>query len=482
MAKIHTIYFDINTGYYPGVNHGLASLAAAAKQEGHFFSFQHLSKKEPVEEVVDSALKDNPDVIGFSFSTNQRQYVENYSEAIAKRTDVLQIAGGIDPTVAPLDVLKIKHINGICIGEGEYFLLDLLKRIDAKKDISNIPSFWWKNSKGDIIKNPIQPLDPDLSKLPLPDYSIFDTENISKASSGWVAILVIRGCPYNCYYCCNHVVRNIYPKKENYFRTPSVRHAIKLIKNALNFYKNTKGISFADDLMTFNENWFDEFSAAYIKEIGLPYICNSRIECLSEKTVVNLKRSDCKTVYIGVESGDENIRKQLLNRFYSNDQIIDGFSRLKKSGIASFSYNIVGFPFETKEQMQETLEINKIIQPDNGAVFYFYPYPGTKLFEICKENNLLLSGDEAKKVSGYFEGPAIKLTNCSVEDCMNIYRKIRLFLVSQALVNGLKLPKICGKIFYRLASITPAFWVNILTKNSRFKFALRRFFYKYFFK
>jgi len=479
MAKIHVIYFDIDTGYYPGVNHGLASLAAAARQKGHFFSFQHLSKKEPVEDVVNKTLENKPDVIGFSFSTNQRQYVVDYSDAISEKTRALQIAGGIDPTVAALDVLKIKRISGVCIGEGEYSLLELLKRIDKKKNIYNIPSFWWKDSKGYIIKNPIHPLDPDLSKLPLPDYSIFDTENIAKASSGWIAILLIRGCPYNCYYCCNHVLRNIYPKKENYFRLPSVKYAIEIIKHDFSFYKNTKGISFADDLMTFNENWFDEFSDAYSKEIGLPYICNSRIECLSEKTIGNLKRSNCKTVEIGVESGNESIRKNLLNRFYSNSDIIDGFSRLKKAGIGSFSYNIVGFPFETKKQMEETLELNKTIKPDNGAAFYLYPYPATKIYDICKENNLLKNEGEQKGVSGYLEGPAIKLTNCSVEDCVKEYRKIKLYLISRAIVSSLNLPEICGKIFYQVASLTPSFWVNILTKNSKLKFALRKIFYRF---
>ncbi len=477
MAKIHIIYFDIDTGYYPGVNHGLASLAATARKNGHFFSFQHLSKKEPVEKIIRQVLKNKPDVIGFSFSTNQRQYVEDYSRAIFEKTKALQIAGGIDPTVAPEDVLKIKNINGVCIGEGEYSLLELLNRIDKKGDIYNIPSFWWKKD-GKIIKNSIHPLEPDLSRLPLPDYSIFDTENIAKASSSWVAVLVIRGCPYNCYYCCNHVLRNIYPQKENYFRMPKVEHAIKIIKHTFSFYKNPMAISFADDLMTFNPEWFSEFAEAYSKEIGLPYTCNSRIECLSEKTIENLKKSNCKTVYIGVESGDENIRKNLLNRFYSNSDIVDGFRNLKKAGIGTFSYNIVGFPFETKEQMEKTLKINEIIQPDNGAVFYLYPYPATKIYDICKEHNLLLDKD-IQNVSGYFEKPAIKLTGCSVKDCMKMYRKIKLFLISQATVSTLKISPIFGRIFYRIASLTPSFWVNILTKNSRLKFVLRKIFYRY---
>jgi len=482
MAKIHIIYFDIDTGYFPGINHGIASLAAVARQKGHFFSFHHLTKKEPPETVAEEISKINPDVVGFSFTTNQKQYVSDYSKAIHQKSKTLQIAGGMHPTVAPADVFKIKDIKGVCVGEGEQALAELLSRLDEKKDFYSIPSFWWKTDSGKIIQNPVYPLDKDLSKLPYPDYSIFDTKTISNASSGWVAMLVIRGCPYNCYYCCNHVLRNIYPQKENYFRIPTPEYAVSLIKHNLKFYENPKGISFADDLLTFNPDWLDKFSVLYSKEIGLPYTCNSRIECLSDHVVETLKKSGCKTVFIGVESGNEKIRKELLNRFYSNKDIIEGFKRLRKAGISSCSYNIVGFPFETKEQMLETLKINQLIKPDNGVVFYFYPYPGTKLYDVCRDNNLLLSEKESGQISGYFEKPAIRLTNCKNEDCVKVYKKMRLFLISQSIVSGLKLPPFFGKIFYWVTSLNSTFWVNALTKNSRFKFVIRKIFYKISFK
>jgi len=481
MVRIHVIYFDINTGYFPGVNHGLASLAAAVREKSHFFSFQHLSKIESAEIVANRAIKNNPDVIGFSFGTNQRQYVSNYAQILYQKTKILQIAGGIHPTIDPLDVFKIKPITGVCIGEGEYSVQELLSRIDNKEDIYTIPSFWWRSSNRDLIRNPVHPLDPDLSNLPFPDYSIFDTEGISKASSGWVAMLLIRGCPYNCYYCCNHVLRNIYPRKEHYFRIPPVKYAINLIKHNLGFYKDSNGINFADDLLTFNSDWLDEFTNAYSKEIGLPYTCNSRIECLSDRVVRALKGSGCKTVYIGVESGNEEIRKKLLNRHHSNKDIIEAFQKLKKANISTFSYNIVGFPFETKEQMEETLKINKIIKPDMGIVFYLYPYPGTKLFTISKEHNLLLSDKEGGNISGYLERPAIKFTHCKRKDCIKMYNKMQLFLISQGVVTGLKLPPFFGKIFYWFTNINSAFWINVFTKDSKFKFIIRKIFFKYFF-
>lgn len=480
MARIHLIYFDINTGYFPGVNHGLAGLAAVVRQNNHFFSFHHLTKKESPKAVVKRAIAENPDVIGFSFSTNQKQYVPDYARALFQKTGILQIAGGIHSTIDPLDVFKIESIKGVCIGEAEYPVLELLNRIDKKEDIYDISGIFWRKSDGTLIQNPVL-INPVLSKLPFPDYSIFDTEKISRASSEWIALLLTRGCPYNCYYCCNHVIRNIYENKQHYFRIPPAEYAINLIKNSLGYYKNPKGINFADDLLTVDQEWLERFADIYSKEIKLPYTCNSRIENLSERVVNALKKSRCKTVYIGIESGNEGIRKKLLNRHYSNKDVIEAFGRLRKAGISTFSYNIVGLPFETKEQMKETLEINKLVKPNGGTVFYFYPYPKTELFNICKKHNLLLKETETGKLSGYLEGPAIELAHCSKKDCLRMYNKIRLFLISQTVADSLKFAFL-GRMFYWFCSVSPGFWVKALTKNSKFKFGVRKLFYKYFFK
>lgn len=344
----------------------------------------------------------------------------------------------------------------------------------------NVPGFWWRLPDGDIIQNPILPLEPRIESLSFPDYSVFDTERICSASSGWIAILLTRGCPYNCYYCCNHALKGIYPNQRNYVRIPSPLHAINIIKNSLKYYKNVKGINFADDLLIFNQQWFEDFASLYRKEIGLPYTCNGRIEHFSGKTIEILKKSGCKMVYVGIESGNEWIRKNLLNRRHANLEIIDCFKRIREHGISTFAYNIVGLPFETKQHMRETLLLNKKARPTSGVVFYFYPYPATKLLNICRDFNLL--SREMEELSGYLERPAIRLTHCTEKDCRKEYNRLRLFLASCGFISSLKLPEGFNKIFYWLSMISPNFWVKVITKNSSFKFKVRKLFYRYRFR
>lgn len=93
MARIHFIYLDINTGAFPGVHHGIASLAAFLRNDGHSVSLHHVFTPEPTMTIARLATQSKADIIGFSFTTNQRQYIAKYAEAILKEYNAIQIAG-----------------------------------------------------------------------------------------------------------------------------------------------------------------------------------------------------------------------------------------------------------------------------------------------------------------------------------------------------------------------------------------------------
>jgi hypothetical protein len=173
---------------------------------------------------------------------------------------------------------------------------------------------------------------------------------------------------------------------------------------------------------------------------------NARVETLSEETIHAAKDSGCQIVNIGVESGNEWVRKNFLNRHYSNEQLVAAFLRLRAAGILTASYNMIGLPFETRSQMLDTLRINKKLRPYRGACFYFFPYPKTRLYEICKEFHLIR--EDYEKMRGYFSSPGIIMTHCRPKDARRICDRLRLLLYINRILTNIKLCYIAPLLYY----------------------------------
>lgn len=477
MSSIHIVYCDINTGNYPCINHGIAFLVGALKSHGHQVSFHHLISPEPPDQVALRALSNTPDVVGFSLCHNQVHFAEQYVHAIRQMdANALLIAGGIFPTTEPEKAFMRLDVDAIALGEAEYTLVALMDAVPTtKENVYQTIGFHFRMPDGKILKRDIPPLNPDLSKLSWPDYSVFDLKKIMKESAGWMSMMLTRGCPFNCFYCCNGVLMNLYPVRKGYFRTPSVEHAINLINHNLGYAQKVRGIGFDDDLLNMNKEWFLAFSDAYRREIGLPYTMNTRVETLSDDIIYAMKYSGCRIANIGVESGNPWVRKNLLNRHYSNEQLIEAFSKLRAAGILTSTFNMCGLPFETKSQMLDTLKINKRLRPYRGHCFYFFPYPKTRLYEICKEFNLLQEGYEM--LSGYFTSPAIKLTRCKPKDAKKICNRLRLYLYLSRILRNFKLG-FCTPLLYYLMIPFAGMINQVYGGESKFRSLIRSFVYR----
>lgn len=441
MAKVCLIYFDLNTGYYPSLHHGFAYIIGILKNDNHEIALYHLANENDFDAIVSFLEKESHDLIGLSFATNQKKYVRRFFE-MAKLSSKLIIAGGVHCTLVKENIFKeFPEIDGICVGEGEFPLKDLCQRLDNKEEYLSIPSFYF-NTRNGIVKNSISPLQ-NIDALSLPDYSFFNYNKIISENGDCFPMMLGRGCPYSCHYCCNHAIRQVYPNKNIYVRFPTVQHAIKIIKNNLSIYPNTRRIAFADDTFTLDKKWLLEFCEIYKKEVDLPFICNARVETISDQLVRYLKYAGCVSIDFGVESGNEWLRKYILNRKYSNNKIRRAFHITKKHGIKRFSFNIVGLPFETKEMAKDTLNLNIKLRPNFGKCFYFYPYPGTILHQLCLNYDLLL--DNADSVSGYLERPSLKELFMPHKETRKQFELMNLFFYTRLLFSRIRMPLLLEK-------------------------------------
>lgn len=372
--RILLAYPSINTQLR--FNAGLGILSSILKEEGFDVSLFIIKNKKDIPNLIKKIKNYNPQVIGFSSNSNYWNLVNSISAILKSNSDIPIFAGGMHPSISP-DCLINSNVDGVCLGEGEKSFLELLKKIRDKKDHTKTIGFWFKKNNK-IIKNKLASPIQDLDILPFPDRALFP----EKVIKSYCNFLLSRGCAFNCSYCCNNSIKGRYFKNCNYIRYRSVDNCIKEIEQVVSKY-NPKLIVFDDDCLNKNIGWFREFCKKYKEKIELPFICNTRVELFNSELAKLYKSANCSSISFGVETGDEKLRKDILLRSMSDKLIIKAFQTAKKVGLKTHSFNMVGLPGETKEKFMKTVRLNQIIKPDNMQISIFYPYPGTKLGDLC---------------------------------------------------------------------------------------------------
>jgi radical SAM superfamily enzyme YgiQ (UPF0313 family) len=148
---------------------------------------------------------------------------------------------------------------------------------------------------------------------------------------------------------------------------------------------------FWDELFLSNLKFVRAFFPLYRDQLGLPFSINSRVEVMGEDFCKMAADAGCHTIWFGIESGDEEFRAKMLGRKMKNAQVIEAAANCKKAGINRLTFNIVGAPLETAENMRRTLELNKLIAPEHFFFFPYIPLRGTPLYNIAKKEGLLLT-------------------------------------------------------------------------------------------
>ena len=159
--------------------------------------------------------------------------------------------------------------------------------------------------------------------------------------------------------------------------------SIREIESVVNEYDNIKYIFFEDEVLGPSNKWRKEFCAKYKERINLKFMCCLRVELASEDLMKTLKDAGCHKILFGVESGNEYIRKEVMNRKMTDDNIIKAFDLCHKHGIQTVAVNIIGVPGESKEMIWDTIKLNRRLRPTVSGVNVFYPYKGTKLGDKC---------------------------------------------------------------------------------------------------
>jgi anaerobic magnesium-protoporphyrin IX monomethyl ester cyclase len=373
------------------------------------------------------------DLIGVSVMTLQLNQAKQISQQLKSYSGKPIIWGGNHVTMRPEECLQFDYVDMVCIGEGEYAMVDLADSKGEKNVIKNIKNIWLKINN-EIIKNPLRSKINDLDELPFPDRDLFDPRHLA-VNNGSI-ISASRECSFGCGYCINDKLIKLY--KGNKFHShrsiESMLSECKLLKEKY----NVKLIEFSDETFTRNKEWVKEFCFRYKKEINLPFIFQTRCDEVDYEILKMVKDSGCSEISFGIESGNEDFRKNILGRKMSDKIIKEAFEMSKKIGYKVNSFNMVGLPFETEELIKDTIILNKKVKPHGHNVCIFYPFPGTKLGDLCEEKKWIIK--DKFDINSYYFDTVLRMPQLSRNSILTYQKFFPILLKTNPLLWKLFIP------------------------------------------
>lgn len=442
--KITFVYSDIATrtpGPWPGrYYHGIGYLSAFLKQAGHHTSLVHLVRHPISRERILAQLRaEAPDLVAFSSTSNAFPNVAAIAGWMREAgLGLPTVCGGVHPTLNPQEAVETPGIDYVCVGEGEEALLELCTRLEEGRDPTEIANIWTCHN-GKVYQNAPRPLIRDLDSLPFPDREIFDYLHLYHQQRKEGEVIISRGCPYPCAYCCNQALHKAITRGKDYVRFRSVDIVIAEIQDMLRRYPFIHFLQFDDDLPFVKLEWTREFAEKYRQSIGLPFTFNVRPNLASRTQLELLKEANGCEVRLGLESGNEEIMNRVLNRNLTLDQVRQAFSICRDLGFRTVSYNMVGLPRETSRAVLDTIKLNAQLKTDICIATIFHPYKGTPLYDLCSREGFLTD----KKVPDVFFDTILNLDTITHNQILFFHRYFRWLVLFYRGLYGL--PGIIGK-------------------------------------
>ncbi len=306
----------------------------------------------------------NPRIVGISILTPTTITAVPLAREIKKKMPYIIVGcGGTHVCTDPTFIQRYPSFDFGVKGEGELIMLEILKKLDRSEKISGLYD-------GGYVK--------DLDSLPFPDYSLIDFEEygnpwdkVGKRKAS-ITIISSRGCPFACTFCCK-------PESRRYVRYHSAKNIVDEIEK--NYPISHGEYTFGDDAMTLNQKNAAEVCKGIIeRKLKISWTAMTRPDCLNLELVKLMKKSGCRELFLGVESGDPRIRNEVIKKKVSDETIFKAIKVCRRVGIRSSIFLMLGFPSEGEKEIERTASYPFISKADMMGIHLTCPLPGSELY------------------------------------------------------------------------------------------------------
>jgi len=407
----------------------LLTLAAILRQEGCGVSILDLDVLELpeaqeredffVRAILQEIKRQSPGMLGFNcLLSGHFPFIRRAAQAVKKTHPELPIViGGIHPTLFAQNILQnCPEIDVVVMGEGEYQAVELAKAFEKGRDLASIGGIAYRDHSGQVRQNQRRGYIKDLDSLPNPAWDMIRMDDYSTDHSSWynprgldikmsVPIITSRSCPFDCSFCSAHHLMG----RGLRLRSPvRVADEMQMLydRHGMNYF------GFVDDNLTLNKQHIMELCNEIVRrgmKIQFESFNGYNLASLDEEIVDALVQAGCVYVIMPIEHGNDWMRNKIIGKNLPREQIFKVAELYKKHNLLIRGVFIMGFPEDTPETLQDTLDMINFLPLDMSNVFNLIPFPGTRIFDQARRDGLFLSEiDPARLWEGLLDLNAVK--------------------------------------------------------------------------
>lgn len=416
---------------------GLLCASTIAYHYGHNVKLIDLVKEQVGNDALEKVIKEfSPELIGIGGITAGYKNCKELIGVIKKKYNHIPIViGGVITSVSDL-LLQNAGADFIVHGEAEISFPNLIKALEKGDDISKVKGISFLKN-GEMYYTESQPQIKNLDDIPMPEYSLIDMDKYLTPADDWVKtyfshekneyeemvtklsgkylfpIITARGCTHKCIFCYRHHVG---------LRQHSVNYIVRLMKFLHEKY-NVGVFQINDELTTVKKKWVLEFCDTLIREnLGIFFIIlSARVDNVDEEMIIKLKEAGCLMLNYGYESGSDTILKE-IKKGVTRELALKAGLLTKKVGIKNIPEIIIGFPSETEETVEETIDFLKQLDTWPISVNTPIPFPETPLWQYGVDHKLIK--DKEEFVLNYKRGFFVNFTKYPDEDVLKFVSKV----------------------------------------------------------
>ena len=357
---------------------GTVLLSTTLKQHGY-------DVKSYVESVGELDLKDvlSADAVGISTitSTSKRSFE---IAKLVKKAGIPLFMGGPHVTYLPDEALE--YCDFVLKGEADDHIVDFMQALEKGSGFNAIPGLSYRIN-GEVFHNKTAPFCKDVDKIPCPDFTLIhglERQGLKKLPIA--PIMTSRGCPYDCSFCS---VTGMFGQK---YRFRSKERVIEELERHRDL--GGKWVFFYDDNFCAHKKRTKELLSAMIeKKLTPSWTAQVRVDVAKDPELLDLmKRSNCHTVYIGLESVNPETLK-LYNKKQSVEDITSCIKILHKNGIRIHGMFVFGSDQDTTDTIAETVRFAKKNDLESVQFLILTPLPGTKCYRDLDGEGRIITKD-----------------------------------------------------------------------------------------